>query len=152
MAALITVEEYKQFIGYEGNKEDSRMHSTIDAVSSAITEYLGAFDADLVNRPDGTPLEVGDLYYNTTSTETRIWTGAATGWDLVFGRVQPLSTTYTSTGLTTLTLSARPSSVLSILICDVLPLLIHPFHRRMSWNGKKTTRRTRSINKNNYIL
>ena len=84
--------------------------------TSAITEYLGAFDADLVNRPDGTPLEVGDLYYNTTSTETRIWTGAATGWDLVFGRVQPLSTTYTSTGLTTLTLSARPSSVLSILI------------------------------------
>lgn len=41
MAALITVEEYKQFIGYEGNKEDSRMQSTIDAVSSAITEYLG---------------------------------------------------------------------------------------------------------------
>ena len=82
--------------------------------TSAITEYLGAFVNDLTNRPDGTALQVGDLYYNTTALETRIWTGTA--WDLVFGRVQPISTTYTSTGLTQLTLSARPSSVLSILV------------------------------------
>mgnify|MGYP001454028655 FL=1 len=82
--------------------------------TSAITEYLGAFTSDLTNRPDGTALETGDLYYNTTSLETRIWTGTA--WDLVFGRVQPISTTYTSSGQTTLTLSARPSSVLSILV------------------------------------
>ena len=82
--------------------------------TSAITEYLGAFTTDLTNRPDGTALETGDLYYNTTALETRIWTGTA--WDLVFGRVQPLSTTYTATGLTTITLSARPSSVLSILV------------------------------------
>ena len=82
--------------------------------TSAITEYLGAFSTDLTNRPDGTALETGDLYYNTTALETRIWTGTA--WDLVFGRVQPISTTYTSSGQTTLTLSARPSSVLSILV------------------------------------
>lgn len=82
--------------------------------TSAITEYLGAFSSDLNNRPDGTSLETGDLYYNTTALETRIWTGTA--WDLVFGRVQPISTTYTSSGQTTLTLSARPSSVLSILV------------------------------------
>lgn len=82
--------------------------------TSAITEYLGAFSSDLNNRPDGTSLQTGDLYYNTTALETRIWTGTA--WDLVFGRVQPLSTTYTATGLTTITLSARPSSVLSILV------------------------------------
>ena len=82
--------------------------------TSAITEYLGAFTTDLTNRPDGTALETGDLYYNTTALETRIWTGTA--WDLVFGRVQPISTTYTSSGQTTLTLSARPSSVLSILV------------------------------------
>jgi len=82
--------------------------------TSAITEYLGAFSTDLTNRPDGTALQTGDLYYNTTALETRIWTGTA--WDLVFGRVQPISTTYTSSGQTTLTLSARPSSVLSILV------------------------------------
>ena len=82
--------------------------------TSAITEYLGAFTTDLTNRPDGTALQTGDLYYNTTALETRIWTGTA--WDLVFGRVQPISTTYTSSGQTTLTLSARPSSVLSILV------------------------------------
>ena len=82
--------------------------------TSAITEYLGAFSTDLTNRPDGTALQTGDLYYNTTALETRIWTGPA--WDLVFGRVQPISTTYTSSGQTTLTLSARPSSVLSILV------------------------------------
>ena len=82
--------------------------------TSAITEYLGAFVNDLTNRPDGTALQVGDLYYNTTALETRIWTGTA--WDLVFGRVQPISTTYTSSGQTTLTLTARPSSVLSILV------------------------------------
>tara|TARA_X000001382_G_scaffold68063_1_gene47258 strand:+ start:6159 stop:8396 length:2238 start_codon:yes stop_codon:yes gene_type:complete len=82
--------------------------------TSAITEYLGAFASDLTNRPDGSALQVGDIYYNTTQTETRIWTGS--NWDLVFGRVQPLSTTYTSTGLTTITLTARPSSVLAILV------------------------------------
>ena len=82
--------------------------------TSAITEYLGAYPSDLTNRPDGTALQVGDLYYNTTALETRIWTGTA--WDLVFGRVQPISTTYTSSGQTTLTLTARPSSVLSILV------------------------------------
>jgi hypothetical protein len=82
--------------------------------TSAITEYLGAFASDLTNRPDGSSLQVGDIYYNTTQTETRIWTGS--NWDLVFGRVQPLSTTYTSTGLTTITLTARPSSVLAILV------------------------------------
>ena len=82
--------------------------------TSAITEYLGAFASDLTNRPYGSSLQVGDIYYNTTQTETRIWTGS--NWDLVFGRVQPLSTTYTSTGLTTITLTARPSSVLAILV------------------------------------
>ena len=82
--------------------------------TSAITEYLGAFASDLTNRPDGSSLQVGDIYYNTTQTETRIWTGS--NWDLVFGRVQPLSTTYTSSGLTTITLTARPSSVLAILV------------------------------------
>ena len=82
--------------------------------TSAITEYLGAFASDLTNRPDGSSLQVGDIYYNTTQTETRIWTGS--NWDLVFCRVQPLSTTYTSTGLTTITLTARPSSVLAILV------------------------------------
>ena len=82
--------------------------------TSAITEYLGAFATDLTNRPDGSALQVGDIYYNTTETETRIFTG--TNWDLVFGRVQPLSTSYTSSGLTTITLTARPSSVLALFV------------------------------------
>ena len=82
--------------------------------TSAITEYLGAFTADLTNRPDNSPLEVGDIYYNTTSLETKIWTG--TSWDLVFGRVQPISTSFTSTGNTIMTLTSRPSSKLSILV------------------------------------
>ena len=82
--------------------------------TSAITEYLGAFTTDLTNRPDNSPLEVGDIYYNTTSLETKIWTG--TSWDLVFVRVQPISTSYTSTGNTIKTLTSRPSSKLSILV------------------------------------
>ena len=82
--------------------------------TSAITEYLGAFTTDLTNRPDGSALQIGDIYYNTTETETRIFTG--TNWDLVFGRVQPLSTSYTSSGLTTITLTARPSSVLALFV------------------------------------
>lgn len=38
---LLTVEEYKKFIGYEGSKEDPRMQDTINAVVAAISGYLG---------------------------------------------------------------------------------------------------------------
>jgi parallel beta-helix repeat protein len=43
-----------------------------------ITQYQGAHAVDPVVRNDGTPLEVGDLYFNTVINELKVWTG--TDW------------------------------------------------------------------------
>jgi hypothetical protein len=42
-----------------------------------ITQYQGAHATDPIARNDGTPLEVGDLYFNTVSNELKVWTGSA---------------------------------------------------------------------------
>jgi hypothetical protein len=43
-----------------------------------ITQYQGAHATDPIARNDGTPLEVGDLYFNTVINELKVWTG--TDW------------------------------------------------------------------------
>jgi parallel beta-helix repeat protein len=43
-----------------------------------ITQYQGAHATDPIARNDGTPLEVGDLYFNTVINELNVWTG--TDW------------------------------------------------------------------------
>jgi hypothetical protein len=43
-----------------------------------ITQYQGAHAVDPIVRNDGTPLEVGDLYFNTVINELKVWTG--TDW------------------------------------------------------------------------
>jgi polygalacturonase len=43
-----------------------------------ITQYQGAHATDPVARNDGTPLQVGDLYFNTVINELKVWTG--TSW------------------------------------------------------------------------
>ena len=43
-----------------------------------ITQYQGAHATDPVARNDGTPLQVGDLYFNTVINELKVWTG--TDW------------------------------------------------------------------------
>ena len=40
-----------------------------------ITQYQGAHATDPVARNDGTPLETGDLYFNTVVNELKVWTG-----------------------------------------------------------------------------
>jgi hypothetical protein len=42
-----------------------------------ITQYQGAHATDPIARNDGTPLEVGDLYFNTVINELKVWTGSA---------------------------------------------------------------------------
>jgi polygalacturonase len=42
-----------------------------------ITQYQGAHATDPVARNDGTPLQVGDLYFNTVINELKVWTGTA---------------------------------------------------------------------------
>jgi hypothetical protein len=42
-----------------------------------ITQYQGAHAVDPIARNDGTPLEVGDLYFNTVINELKVWTGSA---------------------------------------------------------------------------
>lgn len=51
--------------------------SVLDALSTA-TNYQGASDTDPTTRLDGTPLEVGDFYFNTVINQVRFYTGA--GW------------------------------------------------------------------------
>ena len=40
-----------------------------------ITQYQGAHATDPVARNDGTPLQVGDLYFNTSINELKAWSG-----------------------------------------------------------------------------
>lgn len=40
-----------------------------------ITQYQGAHATDPVARNDGTPLQTGDLYFNTVVNELKVWTG-----------------------------------------------------------------------------
>ena len=40
-----------------------------------ITQYQGAHATDPIARNDGTPLETGDLYFNTVVNELKVWTG-----------------------------------------------------------------------------
>jgi parallel beta-helix repeat protein len=42
-----------------------------------ITQYQGAHATDPVARNDGTPLQTGDLYFNTVINELKVWTGTA---------------------------------------------------------------------------
>jgi hypothetical protein len=42
-----------------------------------ITQYQGAHATDPIARNDGTPLQVGDLYFNTVINELKVWTGTA---------------------------------------------------------------------------
>jgi hypothetical protein len=60
----------------------------VDAVRDTLIEfrsrYLGAYDADPTADPEGNPLIIGALYFNTAEEVFRVWTGAA--WrDLVAG-------------------------------------------------------------------
>ena len=43
-----------------------------------ITQYQGAHASDITTRTDGTALQVGDLYFNTTDNVLKIWDGS--GW------------------------------------------------------------------------
>jgi hypothetical protein len=40
-----------------------------------ITQYQGAHATDPIARNDGTPLQTGDLYFNTVVNELKVWTG-----------------------------------------------------------------------------
>lgn len=40
-----------------------------------ITQYQGAHATDPLARNDGTPLQVGDLYFNTSINELKVWSG-----------------------------------------------------------------------------
>jgi hypothetical protein len=41
-----------------------------------ITQYQGAHATDPIARNDGTPLQVGDLYFNTVVNELKVWSGS----------------------------------------------------------------------------
>lgn len=42
-----------------------------------ITQYQGAHATDPIARNDGTPLQVGDLYFNSVVNELKVWSGSA---------------------------------------------------------------------------
>ena len=71
-----------------------------------ITQYQGAHATDPVARNDGTPLQVGDLYFNTSINELKVWTGS------VWAATSPGNVAvqnFTGTGSqTAFTLSAAP--------------------------------------------
>lgn len=68
---------------YSQNSADSAAAAAISAASSAASfdsfddHYLGAKAADPTLDNDGNALVLGALYFNTTSAQLRIWTGAA---------------------------------------------------------------------------
>lgn len=58
-------------------------NSTVDDVNFKVDQvtfpkYLGAFAADPVVKPNGQPLEIGNLYFNTSTSSVRAFT--STGW------------------------------------------------------------------------
>ena len=71
-----------------------------------ITQYQGAHATDPLARNDGTPLQVGDLYFNTSINELKVWTGS------VWAATSPGNVAvqnFTGTGSqTAFTLSAAP--------------------------------------------
>ena len=71
-----------------------------------ITQYQGAHPTDPLARNDGTPLQVGDLYFNSTINELKVWTGS------VWAPTSPGNVAvqnFTGTGSqTAFTLSAAP--------------------------------------------
>ena len=71
-----------------------------------ITQYQGAHATDPLARNDGTPLQVGDLYFNSTINELKVWTGS------VWAATSPGNVAvqnFTGTGSqTAFTLSAAP--------------------------------------------
>lgn len=80
----------------------------IRATDLAFNVYQGASATPPTTRLDGSPLEVGDLYFDTTNTQLATYTGA--GW--VSGTAgQVFSTTLSGDGTTTVfTLTAVPSA------------------------------------------
>lgn len=73
------------------------------ALYNAINNYyLGAFPNDPVLDNDGSALEVGDFYYNTTSGEIRIWNGST--WTAAIGTTSTATLTNKTINLTSNTL------------------------------------------------
>jgi len=59
-------------------------------------KYLGAYDKDPVTKPDGTALQLGDLYFNTTDNKMYVYT--SNGWEIAVGYVDAISKSQTFVG------------------------------------------------------
>ena len=64
MAALVSLEEFKQRIGVEHDRRDDFFLSVIDGVSAAVEAYIGRslWAADYVERYDGNVMRGQGLY------------------------------------------------------------------------------------------
>jgi hypothetical protein len=81
--------------------------SVLDALSTSIN-YQGASDSNPATRTDGTPIVVGDFYFNTVDNQIRVYNGSA--W-IGLAASSLVQNDFTGNGsTTTFTLSIAPSS------------------------------------------
>lgn len=80
------------------------------------TAYQGAYPSDIFVRTNGDPLETGDVYFNTTSDQLRIWNG--TEWLPAYAQAAVMiHNTFVGDGVqTAFTLDWEPISNLNIMV------------------------------------
>lgn len=97
-----------KFLSFDANGEPQ----TADEVTSGV--YYGPDDADPATRPDGSASVAGDLYYNTTTQQLKVYSGTA--WAAAT-HTNPITSTFTGDGVETqFTLDADPGSENSTIV------------------------------------
>lgn len=103
-----STERANKYLSFDANGEPQVQAEVTSGV------YYGPDASDPATRPDGSASVAGDLYYNTTSGQLKVFSGSS--WSAGTFTV-PLSNTFTGDGVTTVfSLSADPGSENAVIV------------------------------------